>query len=226
MKLSSPPFEIFVYPSLGTSRTYLIKTKSEKILIDPGWPSFVLPIIKSHPDISLIVLTHRHYDHHGAAPLVNKLTRAPIVAAATANTTAIEIPPVHTFIFKLIRSWARAGFFFPRLTDFVNIALKLQSVDAILKDGDFIDKSGLFKVVSTPGHTSDSICIYSPKYQVLFSGDTIVNPFNKPRWVRLITNRQQFSDTQHKIARLQIKKVYPGHGEPFLLTDAKMLYEH
>ena len=46
-------------------------------------------------------------------------------------------------------------------------------VDGLLRDGQFV-KAGdeLLEVLYTPGHSSDSICLYAPAAKVLFSGDT------------------------------------------------------
>ena len=47
-------------------------------------------------------------------------------------------------------------------------------VDTRLKDGDTFDLEGeTLEVLHTPGHTRGSICIYSEKSKVCFTGDTI-----------------------------------------------------
>ncbi len=47
-------------------------------------------------------------------------------------------------------------------------------VDQRLRDGDTFDLEGeTLKILHTPGHTRGSICIYSEKSKVCFTGDTI-----------------------------------------------------
>lgn len=47
-------------------------------------------------------------------------------------------------------------------------------VDVYLNHGDLIDLEGdSWQVLHTPGHTRGGICLYSDKYKVAFSGDTI-----------------------------------------------------
>jgi glyoxylase-like metal-dependent hydrolase (beta-lactamase superfamily II) len=45
----------------------------------------------------------------------------------------------------------------------------------LLRNGDILDVLGGLRVVHTPGHTSGSICLYSPSRKVLFSGDALLN---------------------------------------------------
>lgn len=48
------------------------------------------------------------------------------------------------------------------------------SVDIMMKDGDTFDLEGeTLKVLSTPGHTKGSVCLFSEKSRVCFTGDTI-----------------------------------------------------
>ena len=46
-------------------------------------------------------------------------------------------------------------------------------VDELIRDGQFIKAGDDFlEVIHTPGHSSDSICLYAPQAQAVFSGDT------------------------------------------------------
>ena len=46
-------------------------------------------------------------------------------------------------------------------------------VDELLPDGRFVKAGDDFlEVIHTPGHSSDSICLYAPAAKALFSGDT------------------------------------------------------
>lgn len=47
-------------------------------------------------------------------------------------------------------------------------------VDQMLKSNDILDLEGeTLKILHTPGHTAGSICVYSEKNRVCFTGDTI-----------------------------------------------------
>jgi len=84
-------------------------------------------------------------------------------------------------------------------------------VDVVLKEGMLIKAGDRYlEVIHTPGHTSDSICLWESKQKILFTGDTNIN----------ITNKQDRSDTIvnsiRKLARLDVKIIYPGHGKPII----------
>jgi len=71
----------------------------------------------------------------------------------------------HTSLLPLIKQK-----FNPRVYAF---SLNINGVDQLLRDGDQIqigDRQA--EVIHTPGHTTDSICLYCPAEAVLFTGDT------------------------------------------------------
>jgi glyoxylase-like metal-dependent hydrolase (beta-lactamase superfamily II) len=86
----------------------------------------------------------------------------------------------------------------------------LEGVDRILKDGETIKMGDrYFEVLHTPGHSSDSICLYCQEDGVLFSGDT-------PVIVRSTdsTYHADFIKAMERLCRREVKAIYFGHGEP------------
>lgn len=76
------------------------------------------------------------------------------------------------------------------------------------------------RIYHTPGHSTDSICLYSPNDGALFSGDTslrILTPGGSysPEFLKCLQN----------IATLKISAIYPGHDDP-ILTDAHRIILH
>lgn len=73
----------------------------------------------------------------------------------------------------------------------------------VLKAGD-----GVVEVIHTPGHSTDSICLYAPKERALFCGDTqlhVTRPglFSREYLVGLL-----------KVAQRTISTIYSGHDAP------------
>jgi glyoxylase-like metal-dependent hydrolase (beta-lactamase superfamily II) len=85
-------------------------------------------------------------------------------------------------------------------------------VDGLLRDGQFV-KAGdeLFEVIHTPGHSSDSICLYAPEAKVLFSGDTQIR-------IRTAGDfyTADYLEGLEKLAARDIMNIYSGHDEPFM----------
>ena len=84
------------------------------------------------------------------------------------------------------------------------------AVDQTLGDGQILrcgDRD--LEVIHIPGHSCDSICLYCPEQEVLFSGDT-------PLFIKTPggSYTENFINALEKIACRPIGIVYPGHGAP------------
>ncbi len=85
-------------------------------------------------------------------------------------------------------------------------------VDQSIADGTWLrlgDKD--FRVLHTPGHSEDSICLFCPETGALFSGDTLYRISDAEGsypgcYVRSL----------ERLRDLNAKVIYPGHGEPIL----------
>ncbi|HLP14633.1 MAG TPA: MBL fold metallo-hydrolase [Bacteroidota bacterium] len=83
-------------------------------------------------------------------------------------------------------------------------------VTHLLKDGEFIFMGDDYcQVIHTPGHSSDSICIYCPAQKILFSGDV-------PLSIRTpgSSYTEEFVEALERISRLDIRIIYSGHNPP------------
>lgn len=95
----------------------------------------------------------------------------------------------------------------------------LEGVDHVLKDGDILhmgDKD--FEVMHTPGHSSDSICLYNSEHGDLFVGDTpvtIISPNG--------AYEESFYHALLRICRKDIRTIYFGHGAPLTQNAREML---
>ena len=86
----------------------------------------------------------------------------------------------------------------------------LEEVDVIVKGGELLQIADRqFEVIHTPGHSTDSICLYCAKEKVLFAGDT-------PLIIRTKDNTYapEFVQVIKYLVSKQIESIYFGHGEP------------
>lgn len=90
------------------------------------------------------------------------------------------------------------------------IGNSLGHVNHILENGETLKIADrMFEVIHTPGHSSDSICLFNKEDGILFAGDTplIINSHDA-------TYEEAFVKAFEVVAKKRITKVYFGHGSP------------
>ena len=90
-----------------------------------------------------------------------------------------------------------------------------------VKNGDTINLSGFpMRVVHTPGHTLDSICLLHEPTKTIFTGDTVL-PFAASTPDEIGGGRQDYLLFSIKVLRhMDLENLLPGHGMPVIGRDA------
>ncbi|MEI6206416.1 MAG: MBL fold metallo-hydrolase [Desulfuromonadales bacterium] len=85
-----------------------------------------------------------------------------------------------------------------------------KDVDERLRDGQII-KTGddQLQVLHTPGHSSDSVCLYNFTQRILFSGDTQLRIRSSDG-----VFTPEYVETLRRLSTLRVNVVYSGHDEP------------
>ena len=96
--------------------------------------------------------------------------------------------------------------------------------DLLLNDGDEIFVGAIkLKVLHTPGHTPGGLCFLTDKY--LIAGDTLF-PGGQGKTQSPDDFLQIITSITEKLFELpEDIQVYPGHGEPTTIKEAKQEYE-
>ena len=93
--------------------------------------------------------------------------------------------------------------------------------DIYLTDGQKLDEYGLnATVIHIPGHTKGSIGLLTGDGN-LFAGDTFTNN-KKPDIANYIENPVELKNSIDRLKKMNIHKVYPGHGKPFLMEQISL----
>jgi len=183
-------------------------------------------------DIDRIILTHGHIDHYGAARHVVKRSSGHAAVAVHREDrpgveTGMEVSDRQfskfyrimgvPLVFELL--FYGMGLFFSSLAENCR-------VDFCLSDGEKIQMGDYeATIISTPGHTKGSICLYLEKEGILFSGDHVLGHITPNAFVMLESDfdipwrmsQLEFYDSLRKIESLAPRIVYPAHGKP--ITD-------
>lgn len=123
-------------------------------VIDPAGDAEELLHAIAGEEVGVVVLTHGHFDHLGAADAVREQTGAPLA--------------VHRADAPWITTGAGTG------GEMFGMPYRTAVADCLLEDGDVVEAGRLrLRVLHTPGHTPGSICLFEEAQGHLFSGDTL-----------------------------------------------------
>jgi hydroxyacylglutathione hydrolase len=166
------------------------------ILVDAGMMAGpTLKNIKKYIDpeeIEIIVLTHCHHDHSGAAPALKEATGARLLLSQRELGCVGDDLTTVAYLF---------GMEAPEFT-----------VDGTLAEGMVLDL-GQWKleVLETPGHSPGSICLYERGEKVLFSGDTVFPDGSIGRTDMVGGSMEDLVESIQRLTQLEVKAMYPGH---------------
>ena len=194
--------ETLIVGSLSTN-CYLYYSKSKDcVIIDPGDDAEY--IIDSITRLGLkpvaIIATHGHFDHILAVDQLKQTYQIPFCCNLKDE-----------FLTKSMKQ--RANRWLSRKIYEVSPKIDIEIKDSI----SFGDIN--LKVLTTPGHTPGSVCLYLEKEKIIFSGDTIFADGYIGRYDFSYSDKLRLEKSIHLILQLTGEtKIYSGHGES---TDVK-----
>lgn len=188
--------------------------RKECIVIDPGGDETEIvariSMLKMVPQV--IALTHGHYDHTSAlAALLETYRQKGMsldIAISEADRSFLGKKGARTNLDTLTSLGILDN------SHLMEFFAELPEPTLLLKDGEPLLNSGLV-VLETPGHTPGSVCLYSEKDGILFSGDTLF--FQGVGRADLPGGRedQLLDSIRRKLFVLPPEtRVFPGHGLP------------
>jgi len=212
------------------ANTYLIDGE-RVIVVDPGSElnvrlalAYLQDFLHRTPtDIDLIVLTHLHPDHTAGVELLRRICNAPIAASIAAQQLAREetqgkqaLPGITHFAEQVLRQkTALAALHYLDLFP-PNYADQMNMINIWLEDVAGVPYHPNWRVIASPGHTPDSICLYNPFSYEILCGDTVITLESGAPLLRRAANHRQLEETLRTLRSLDVYYLYPGHGRPIL----------
>ena len=197
---SGIPFDSSIYLVVG-ERTMLVDAGSglgHRNVAD------AIRSILGERNLDMVVATHCHYDHVGGL--------AAIVEEFGCEAYAGELDA---------QSIRDADDRYTLASAFDGVVRPVDVRD--LKDGDVLDLGdSRFRVISTPGHTRGSICLYDEASGALISGDTLFETgVGRTDFAGgSMTDLRRYLTV---LSNIDIRELYPGHGKECESYDPAMM---
>lgn len=209
---------------LGMVRAFLVFC-GRWLLVDAGMPGteeriarhMALAGIVPERDLALIVLTHGHTDHMGAAALLRERWKVPIAMHrldAMAARQGFDRPLRPTGVFG--RGVSAASRVMARRP------LPTFEADVLLDDATDLSCLGACaRVVATPGHTAGSISVITEDGDALV-GDLVIGHAllrGRPRLPYVADDPERIRESVRALLALSPRRVHSAHGRPFGVDD-------
>lgn len=204
---------------------YIIDEKPMGVtLIDTGMPYKLNSlerelgkINKRIEDITLILHTHGHIDHTGNTAKIKERSNA-VAYGHKLDESHFDQAHKYNGVKNI------TGFLEGVGTAVMNISAPV--LDYYLYGNENFNLLGILKVIHTPGHTKGSVCFYSEKYGILFSGDALQQRNGKiVRTPRKIYSEDEEQEEQSvkKLLELDFDRLYSGHHQILEKDAARIL---
>lgn len=206
--------KILKYQNLNkfSCNTYVFESDDITFIVDPNdETNNIIEFLNNQKlKIDFILITHAHFDHIRGLSNIYSYYKCKIIVSKNDfdflfdDEVNLSIYDESKFNFK------KDNF---QKNDFI-----------IINDDTLLNINGLnLKIICTPFHTLGSVCYFLENDEVLFSGDTIFsNGIGRTDLINASDDYKVIKKSLNKLMSLNENiKVYPGHGESFLLKDWK-----
>lgn len=198
---------------------YLIASEGRAMLVDCGNAGSEKPILAalknlhiSPHDLELLVLTHAHFDHAGAAAAIREQTGCRIVVhRSEAGRVREGFTPLPSGTRWKARVLVGLGRIFARRLGTYPPAIPDILVDDEL---DLVPYGFPARLIHAPGHTRGSMVVLLESGE-LIAGDTFFGLEGKQHFPPFAEDLPALLDAWKSLRELEISTIYPAHGRPF-----------
>ena len=188
------------------THAYLLLGTKEALLIDTLTGLYdILEVVRSITDLPIkVIITHAHYDHFNGIFDTNY----PLFIH---NLDAHWLSKYYMSDEEVRDEMSLYNQKFPKGFDIKSYSVRKYKNINYVEDGDVVDIGDRkIKIIHTPGHSEGSICLYDEKYKFLYSGDLIYK--GELECFYEGTDPIKYEKSIEKISKLEVKRVYSGHG--------------
>ena len=173
-------------------------------------------------DLSLVVVTHMHPDHAGAAHKLRTLTGCQILAAKREQDWYRGWDGFLMHLADLLLAlWMANRMRKPKQNLWYSRKLR---PDIEIEDGETIPGFEDWKVLETPGHTDRDLSIYHSEQEILYVADLVVKVKNRLVAPFPIFHPNQYRQSVTKVFEINPRFLLAAHGGEVELDD--MAYQY
>ncbi|KAF8894809.1 lactamase [Infundibulicybe gibba] len=219
--------------TLQGTNTYIIGKQNPYTLVDTGeGREEYIPILESafqdaarpsnpdEPDVSDIIISHWHHDHVGGLPAVLSLLRS--LWERRRPSTPYRPPRLHKYPLPEGAETISHSSRNPLPSIIKSLRPDLYSPAPSggpfhdLHDAQVLSTSLDIRVLHTPGHTLDSICLHIPDDRALYTADTVIGQGTAvfedlAAYITSLQKMLRFANLSDSETPTPMA-VYPGHG--------------
>jgi glyoxylase-like metal-dependent hydrolase (beta-lactamase superfamily II) len=181
---------------------------------------------RSISQVDRIFVTHYHADHCGIAGYIQEISGAEVQMSAI-DWQRIQ---VNTAVPSVLEQFKEFYFRHDLPQASIRMLTKMQkmfrsatlpfTVGCCLEPDGWYDLDGrTFQAIDVPGHSRGQVCFFFPEEGFLLSGDHVlpeITPNLSPDlFAPSFRPLKSFLSSLERINGLPVKRVYPGHGDPF-----------
>lgn len=166
-------------------------------------------------------LTHSHFDHSGATPYLKRKISGLQVAAHPLAAQIFNKPNAVALIKSLCSDYEEN---YKSFIGDEDVSFDILHVDIMLEEGMEIDLGGgvAFKVITTPGHTRDSVSFFIPKLKALITGEAVgVFDRNMTIHPEFLASYTDYLASLEKLAALDLDILMMSHYYTLTGEDAQ-----
>ncbi len=213
----------------GTSNCYIAKQGRDWLIVDTGAESAEgrRALVEAFSALGVdfrrtqVFFTHMHFDHAEAA---RSCLPGGVRVFASQEGVVSRMPKVRASIQRqFFRRMVALGAPEDDARAYAACNSETAFVDPAVfdvryaSDGDVLDVGGVgFRVVATPGHTPDHLCLYQPESRLLFGGDAVL--FTTTPSIDSFPDTRDgyalFEESLERLAALDVERSLLGHGKP------------
>ena len=211
---SIEPIEFDYYGFLTTS--YLIRSRSKKVLVDTGSASaardHILPKLSKEGSKSLVAIvdTHSHVDHSGGTALLSRNTRLPAMVHRLEARWIIDRRLAFGDLFKSHRRDVPVTGFMEN--EFLADAGEGFQDLKLVEGGESLGVPSI-RLIHTPGHSPGSLSVFAEEERCLFTGDSIQGTGTAPfeSTIPLYDDFSAYRDSLVKVSKMSVDNLMTSH---------------